>query len=215
MEKLIGSRCGRLPPVRLFLEDVERIACSFAEVSEKVELRTAEFSFESVSEFRQLDAERIHELHVQAREPHISLDLSPDGAFLFISQDTPESRGVYEKAREVLLSCKQPLGAVTGSVFGSATAGIVLGFGLALGIWALTKGSQLLVTIAALALFGGVALFFAGLRTRFHEYSVIVLAKRSECKSYWRRNKDAIILVVISGVVGSLVTLLINAILGR
>lgn len=104
MKKIIGSHGECLPPVFLYLDDIEQIVDVFKEVATSVNISTGENELESLSEIDQLGKKTLHSFYLSIREPYISLDMQPYRIWLHIHKDDPLSRGVFEKIKKILYS---------------------------------------------------------------------------------------------------------------
>ena len=108
MERKIQSHGERLKRVLLYRDDIERIVELLREVSPNVELSTDEHKFSDVKEWADMKKDYFTNMQVAARNPYISLDLSKSSVWLYIAEDTPQSRGAFEKIKRFLMDRKPP-----------------------------------------------------------------------------------------------------------
>jgi len=212
MKRVKSTYVESLGPVKLFLNDVEEIVSILREVSATVDIRTDEYSMESVEELKKLDVDCIHELTIQCREPYVSLELDRYRIWLYIAEDTPVSRGLFEKVKEVLVRRRRRLARILRNPsliwvpLGLLIYPIVIG--LRLSNWSLLAlGLFLLISICIWGRWAWVA--------RFERYSTIVLRRQSEHKSFWERNKDQLLLSVISAIIGGVITYVFTILLRK
>jgi hypothetical protein len=190
----------RIPPVKLFLDDVERIAELMGEVSSRVELETEDYVLKEPSQLADLSCSSIHHLVINGREPYVSLSLEPNSAWLYAESDTASSRGVFEKVKTALLARRRRLSRLT---LNYSAVGMSIGFafcGLASGI--ITRQWPLLLLGFVLACVAGPWRWWSyGLG--FRRYSTIVLRRRGDQESFWGRNADTLVVATISAAVGT------------
>ena len=200
-----------VPPVKVYLDDVENIVQIIAEVSDEILLRTDEYDFEDATDLASLDQEFINALKITCSDPYLQFEFAPGWIRLYIGSDTPESRGTLEKVKAVLLARRRRLGWLRerwwlASWFWLAPVSLLF-----LGI----ESSAWLPIVAGI---GGTCLFAVwlwwGYREALYRHSVIVLKRRKEEVSFWKRNSDRIIVGIITalvaGLLGSGLTLLIQ-----
>ncbi len=188
-------------PVQLYLDDLQRIVEIFGEMSADVSISTEEYQFENIEEdLGNLSQQTINNLRIESFAPHILLELSPGIIWLYIFNDDAVSRGLFEKVKTVLHTCRRRASFLTNHHWLAAVPG-----GWAI-VWLVaTAGIEKEFSIStffvlALSLFWGSLGYYA--RTKQH--TIIHLKKRAELPSFWSRNKDSIILIIISSAVTSL-----------
>jgi hypothetical protein len=197
-----------LPPSRLYLDDVERIYDYLREVSDDVQIETAEHKAGSPSALRGLPQTEIHELELRSYRPFIGVDFGPGRIWLYAAEDDPASKGTFDKIREIVRARRHRLSWLLYGMGGSAVAGS-LG-GVAIGVIAVSAkhedwvtlgvGIGLLVIAAAWAIWST--------HVTFERHSTIVLRNRADAPGFVRRNRDALVLLVIGAVLGAVVTLI-------
>jgi len=211
MKKLIKSHSERLGPVKLYLDDIERILDIISETSHETTLLTSEYALGAVGDLENLGCESINKLIIECRELYLTVELRPYVAELYIGQDTAEARGVFEKVKTVLVANRRrPYWLIRNlwlAVLPSAPV-----------TWLLLDALERRSVLAAAAAILGFFLMGAGTwwwyELAVHRHSVVVLKRRKERTSFWKRNRDriatGIILSVINLVAGGLLTLLIQ-----
>ena len=100
-----------VPPVKLYLDDIERIVEILREGTRAtLEIATGEYELDNVSELLDLDKERIPDLHIHSRTATpISLDFSYESAVIQSSSSTAEIRGVIAMVEDVLAGCRRSI----------------------------------------------------------------------------------------------------------
>src|ERR1700736_549677 len=86
-----------LPPLKLYLEDLEYVVQLLNSISSEVIIRTDEHEFESLSELSQIKKKVLRNLQIGSSDPRISLDLSARSSYLHLIDNLPASRGVFEQ----------------------------------------------------------------------------------------------------------------------
>ena len=213
MKKLVTSYSISLPQLKLYLDDVEEIVGYLAEVSEGVRLSSREYQFEDVSDLMNLEAKKILELNINSYSPYIAVDLSPTGARVYISEDSAESRGVLDKIAKLCLDRRRIVAAFMSRKVWLAP---LLAYPFLLASLVLLSNSSKDLLRIALGL-GGVAIMLIWIAVSYtvdlRRYSIVVLSRSSEQKSFISRNSDAIVLALISALVGSGLTVVATRLL--
>jgi hypothetical protein len=86
-----------LPPLKLYLEDLEYVIQLLNSISSEVIIRTDEHEFESLSELSQTKQKVFRNLEIRSSDPRISLDLSTRSSYLHLIDNLPASKGVFEQ----------------------------------------------------------------------------------------------------------------------
>jgi len=207
VKRIRQSHGEELKPVALYLDDLERIIEIFKEASDDVRILTSEYELDSIDEFRNLHEETLNYLKISISEPFVSLELKPNGIWLFISEDELISRGVFEKIKQLLHSRRRKLSWLTANPYlaGAAVGSSAFPFFKAIDsqnvYWAVLGCSLLMI--------GAIWTWWSFAGT-LKKYSIVRLRRRAESPSFWKRKKDDIVLVIISAVVGALITLAIT-----
>jgi hypothetical protein len=196
-KKKSPSRTQNFKPVRLFLDDIKAIVDILQAVTKKVSIETEEYRFASVEELLKLEKESINNLTIScgnwAEIPNIRLSLKPGGTELYIDEDEPVSRGIFEKVKDVLIKCERPHARVL--QFAANYLLLVLAMALAPLTFFLPKDfTWSLLAIEWLLIILGLLGGRWARKDRFQRYSIIILKKRVERKSVWERNQDQILL---------------------
>jgi len=81
MKPLLNSIRRQLPPVKLYLDDLEYIVRLLKSVSSEVTIKTQEHEFSNLSELSQIKEKVLRELEIESRSAYISLNLATKSAF--------------------------------------------------------------------------------------------------------------------------------------
>ena len=211
MKKLLKSHSERLDPVKLYLDDIERILDIIRETCPETTMETDEYAVGEVAQLESLGRDSINTLDIECSRPYITLQFRPYVTSLYIGQDTAEARGVFEKVKTVLVANRRRPQWLISNLWFATWLGVP---SLLLFFAALERRS---VAAGAAAILGFV---LAGAGTwwayelAIHRHSVVVLRRRSQGASFWKRNRDRIITGIILSVIdlaaGSMFTLLIQ-----
>lgn len=149
---------------------------------------------------------------ISSRNPHIIVYLKRYNTSLYISEDTPNSRGICEKVKSILVHSQRPFTWFLYSpLFQSLSislsfCGIFLSaiLGLLFHKFIYSAACLLVLFVVLFAL----AMLFQGYcrYDRFHHYSIIITKHRIEDPGFLKRNKDKIILLIIGALIGSIIT---------
>jgi len=210
MKKITRSYGEHLKPVKLYLDDLEKVTRILSDVTENVNLSTDEYSLDNVRQLQELKREYITELEIKIREPHVSLSLKPDNVWLYISQDDPVSRGLFEKIKKTLLECKHPRSWLIQTAWMAFVAGSIVGGGIILALYGIVKQNYLHFSIGVASIVLSLLWSWYDHKTELRMYSIIILKHRIDTPPFFKRNADHIVLAFISAILGGVITLIVT-----
>jgi hypothetical protein len=191
-----------MKPVRLYLDDLQEIVGFLEEPCDRVEIQTGDKVLDSLDELQSLKKEVLHKLKISGWAPYISVDMSPNQIWLYIAEDTPESRGLFEKIKTVLVRCQRPLS----GLFHSSS---LVGLAWPLTIWGVVLGlkvdSVFLASMFGVLFLLTIAWAICGFRDWTRRFTAVVPKHRVDSPGFLKRNKDKILLSIISALIGALV----------
>jgi len=207
MEKIRDSIQKKLPPLRLFFDDVRELHGFICSIAENVTLEAEDYRLTSPEELKKLNVRQIHNFTIRAERPYIRVQLTNASATIYLGNADINAEGIAVRIEEILHKGKAkvyflPVGFLSG---------MIISIPLWIGIFMKS------ITIAGIGLALPLAYFILmqiDLKFRFEQYSTILSLERNEETSFWNRNKDQITLLVIGSILGSGVTLLIKWIAG-
>jgi hypothetical protein len=210
MERNIQSHSEQLKPVLLYRDDIEQIVELLREVSPNVELSTDEHKFNDVKEWADLKRDYFTNMLLKTRNPYVYVGLSKNSVHLYIAEDTPQSRGTFEKIKRFLMDRKAP----GQKLLNPSMPPLV--FNLPLYAFLFLPGplrdrDWTSISVTGILMLGCVWWWWLAIQSRLRKYSVIVPKYRIDAPNFWKRNSDKIVLVIISALIGSLLTLLIKS----
>ncbi len=205
MKKKTKSLGEHLKPVILYRDDLEKIIDILNKGSGEIKIENEEYKFNSLDELKSLKKDFITDIKLSQSTPHVSISFTQSSVWLFASNDSLESVGIYEQIRNHILSRRRKLAWLTEN---SALGSMCIGFS----IWFLLFEHSLYSLFLALSLLTLGALWsWHSFRSTFKRYAVIYpLIYRKEHFGFFGRKKDEICLVIISAILGAVVTLILT-----
>jgi len=213
MKKRVRSIHHDFGPVRLYLNDVRSVLNAMEELPNgpEIEIQTAEYTVSSIKELRELALGELEYLKLSCSAPdspesygerNVSLVIDSRSARLYGSDNGVVVRGVVSSIKQLVtpLRCKWRWVdefAYFTTLLASAVGLLILG------------GMALHVPVLVYVGYGLIGLMVVGvvlrLVTRSQRESIVILAEEHELPSFWQRNRDQILLILISGGVGLVV----------
>jgi len=215
MKKIDKSISKEYLPVNLYLDDLENIHGILREVSDSVSIETDEYKFDTIEEVASnRKGDRIKELHLKTTtNPHVTLGFTPLWARIYVSSSEANGAGIFYKLNQVIEKRTRTLKWLYSFYVPFIVGGIMLLSSRFLP--SLTYSSSpfyvsLAVSVTALLFMWVIWITYVRLR----KHSTIALIHRSTEKSFLQRNKDNLILVIISALLGAILgvagTLIVN-----
>jgi len=211
VRKIRGSLHRKLPPVSIFLDDVENLVDIVGRATSDpvVTLGVDEYSLDSVKELESLGGRKVKELRVglkaEFNKPYVDVEVG-DSVRIYANMDTPASRGIVDEVEELLRPKRRILSFEEARYVWAIWATM---FAVGLGITLLPRTvwwSDLGFVFQAIGL---VVLF----RSMFVK-SKIILRRRAQMQSFWQRNRDPIIVAAIASLLTAIATFLVTWISG-
>lgn len=202
--KSIGEQ---LPPVLLFFEDIEKIIEILGgNDSKNIEIHTEDYIIYDIKDLKSLDSIVLNSLTIRDVEQSISLEISPSRVWLFALNETNESRGIYEKLRQLLKSRKRKF---LKPIYGVFTGSLILGTSSSY-FYFDNLNLSIAIVIALVHFILGIIWGYKS-QTYLNKYSNKIFLKYSnEMPSFWKRKRDDIFVAIFAAIAGSLITLLIT-----
>jgi len=213
--RVLKSYSQYLPPVRLTLDDIKEIVEILKEISNKIEIETGDYVYNSTKDLENLTNNYLTDLKIRSSDHSISLYLEPSRVFLWISEDTTSSRGAFEKIKEVLHK-KRPNAVFCHLIKGSLSiilSGIICSLSFFLLLIAIRKSDYKLIIISIIILLSTLALARWLHDISLKKYSIILLKNTRE-ETFWKRNRENIYANIIGWVFGGLLLALITYTIG-
>jgi len=196
LKKLNKHLGEHLKPVKLFYDDIEEIYEILKAANNEVKIEADNYEIESLDEILTIKKPFFTNLQISIRNPYVSINFKNNEIWLYASEDTAIQRGLYEKLK-LLINKKKRLFAplLQNSIF----SGLYLGTSF---WWFLTKE----FTMGLIIIITGLLWMYLGYKSQFQHFSIIVPEYSNNKPNFFIRNKDNIILAVISALLGGIIT---------
>jgi hypothetical protein len=208
MRKAIGSYGEELKPVCLYLDDLKEIVSILEGTCEKIDIQTDDVLLDSLDEIGDLKKEILNNLTISGKNPYVSLSMQPYRIWLYIHEDTPESRGLFQKVKLVLVRCQRPLARI---LHNTALSGLSSWIWILTGVAAIKLKSRLLGLCVGLLFILSTVWVFYGIRYYDRRSIIVVPKNRIDSPSFVKRNLDKIIVGLVCAIIGALITYLLNS----
>jgi hypothetical protein len=207
-----GPRVEQLPALKLYREDLDKLLGLFREHCQNVTLGDEGHNYETLDEMENKSPASLSCFMIQGLLPHAEIvirgshavRLNVQRSTLFVVERNPKADLLFLSVKEFLLTRKAKW-----RIF-IRKAAITVG-SVALAICFFAKAllhahgaSDLGYHLAFLSSFGVLIL---GLLENMKQVNYITLRLRSKSQSFWERNGNSIVMMVIGGAVGILGTL--------
>lgn len=193
MKQIISEYSEDLKPVKVYLDDLEKIVAILNETNQRVEIIIGNYMLDNVEELKQIKEEVLYNMTIRVCNPYISVNLRPNNARIYISEDTTISRGILGKIKDVLIRRKRHIAYV--NLF-YITSGISFITGIFLSYSYNSK--YFFIWLIGLAL----TLFLILLNCIIcGKYSIIIPKYKIDAPSFFKRNSDKIIIGIITAII--------------
>lgn len=215
MKKLTRGLHWSGPPVLLYQEDVKSIYDLLARVfpADRIYISAGDYVLDSPDELLQLEDSPLRRLQMSVYiQGLFSVSIEGSNTSLYCENDAPALRGTLDKIRELLLKRRRPLAAfvlqywylfivmcLVPPLLPVLTKGLSPGIRIAIGLTFLV----LFVLVAAI----GAYYWFFVLRPGA-KAGCIIPRHVVPTTSFFKRNKDAILLMVLTAIVTAVITAL-------
>lgn len=202
------------PPLVLHLDDLLQLEAVMQEDGGTCEIETREYAFDSVEELTDHHREQtLTWLKLKRRDPHISLDLTPRWAALYVGSDATTAMGLYHKIDGTLRRCRRRFWWSYGYPFVWPTSVVI-------GVVASRLFDSGRTRLWGIALFSLLAISLARVVfCQLWRYSIVVMARRGSIGQFLARNRDQLLVAVVAAFVGAVLgvagTLLVSAVLQK
>lgn len=183
----------------LYRDDVRELYAMLEGVSSAVILRVGEFELEGLNELEELSG-TMTELKVAINYPYVSLDLSGSGWLYAGNGSDPTSRGLVDQGTMLLRKRMDwPRLVATGVAFLLPVAAVcILLFSSVL----IDRSTPFLLASTMSVLLVGGAIWYWAMRQLIYRPVLVVLADRVDAPSFWRRNADDLVKIIVAAIVG-------------
>lgn len=205
MERKTKSLGASLKAVILYRDDLEKIIEILKTGSGDIKIENKEYKFNALDELGNLKKDFITDIELSQSIPYVSVSFTQNSVWLYASDDSPASVGIFEQIRNYILSRRRKLAWLTENPFlGGACIGASTFFVIA--------DRSLYNLFLALSVFALGALWsWNSLRGSLKRHAVIYpLIYRKERFGFLGRKKDEIWIAIIAAFLGAFITLLLT-----
>lgn len=204
MKKRADDQDKKFPPCTLFLDDIEEIIQQIKSVTSDIGISDKSYEFDSIEELIQNSGSKIKELKLRGRYG-ISVNIAKHSIYLFVSGYDEKYIGVFYILREFL---KSKVGWLRRFLRPMRWLFIV---------WFSLIGVPIISTIIKhkpelkvidqiyTIIFGLMLLFYVISLLLTWKGSTIYLERRHKVSKFWERNRDTIIVGIITAIIGGIV----------
>lgn len=208
LEKRKNKRFEDFPSATLYLDDLSEMLATLAEVCDRVELKTGDYTISEPVELEILASKfpngRFGHVYLQGYDPYVSVDIRMSGVSAYISDETLELCGLVSKIRDIVQRRKKrnlhPGWLFSALSFSAASVGT-------LQIMSKEYLTGSLLIMLSLASIPSIVSY------EMKNTVIVHTQPRASVKSFFERKKDDIVLVVIATLFGGFVTYLITKLL--
>lgn len=207
MRELKKSISVDFPPVRLYLDDVEQLFNILKKRAKSVNIETEKYELDDVAHLKEIKSDKIHKLTLSSSNPYISIDFESDSARVYISEDTTLNRGILSEIEDVIKRCRRRIA----HIFHKSHPEFYLSAVAALSVlqvheymkgWLFGAFTALIITPIVLGI-----IFYC--KIDFYQYSTIILSERHGQDTFFKRNRDGIVVGIIVAIITAVVTWLL------
>ncbi len=112
MKKAGKAIVKQMPPVKIYLDDLQELYNILKNTCEKVTINTDIGVISDFEQLKYLNNKKIHNLSLDCCNPYISLDLKKDGARLYIAEGLKFNKGILAEIERTLGRCYRNLARV-------------------------------------------------------------------------------------------------------
>lgn len=197
----------KLPPCRLYLEDIIEIESLFKQHCESYAIETDKYEYENLAELMGTRIKSVDEFEIGGRNPNIRFTFHRSGSSITSYAEKGEIDPFAYLLRDKITSKSSKLIFMAKSnqypllIYICATASAIM----FINSKAISTSVFLLLMIAYF-----VYSFLFQLYLDIPRHTIIYFCNKGEGGGFISRNKDKIILIVLSAIIGSIVTLIVN-----
>jgi len=217
MQKRIKSETIRLPPINLYLEDIESIYQIFKNNCDEVAILTDNYFITNIENLNNLEGEVLHNVTIRGClkgiPDYISFYAKPNDAYIYTENSTPLNLGIMQTIKQVI----QPRTRKIHRIFISFIGIIFIMF---VPLILLIVSSTLLKGIIEYLVFGLIIVLWILLFSRYRRlsekiYSTVFMTKRKQVVSNFSKFKGEIIVGIIVGIITSAASVILTLVATR
>ncbi|MBE9197614.1 MULTISPECIES: hypothetical protein [unclassified Nodularia (in: cyanobacteria)] len=205
MKKLPKYVYTSLPPVKLFLEDIEKLDAIYQTYCQCYIICTEDYELDSLEELKQLGQSEFYQIRFQSKQPQVSLKMSDYETTIFALEDDIESIGIVTKLKEILETrCIKSKSHKTLWLFLRLLKSFLPMFIFLIGYFLLEKNiinvnDVIQVTIVYVVIISSLIIFIFHLITEDKKYPVVYMINEPNKYNFFVEHKNSIMLLIIGG----------------
>ena len=206
MKKIQDSITKKLKPIKIYLEELSELHSFLLEISnDNVEIQACGYELENFEELKNLQKDEIHDLKFTCKSPYLSIDFSSNSARVYCGKGDIASEGIVSRIYNILKHSQiKRL-----NLLDHWWIGFFVGLPLTVGI-VITNID--VVLIGALLILIQFVILAYEYQISVNKYSTLILKSKKEKTSFWKRNKDQVILLLVGAFLGAIITIILNVI---
>lgn len=200
MEKIIDPIRIKLPPLRLYLDQLREVYDVLSIHCDKpIIIQTCGYRITDLDELENLPDEQTNELYISSNIPNLQIKLAQNYGEIYSSESSLEVEGLLSRIEKILLHGKTryPI-----SPFNNWLP-FLFGLSLCLGIIFRYQNFVIISIIILLVNFLWAILDFNFVNK---PVNTIIFKSRKDSPNFWKRNKDDILKLVLGIIIGSFIT---------
>lgn len=187
-----------LNPVKLYMDDIDEIVSKIQHICSELEFSDKDYEYDSLEELIKHSGDKLRELSIIGREPYISLDITKYNIGLYTAGESDEAVCLFYFFKDFLRNkSKWYWKFLKPFVWGNMLIPATFIF---LAAW-FANGISSGVARVAFVVLSIIFLLFILSILKYLEGSTIYLKKRYKVISFLERNRDNIVMAIITGII--------------
>lgn len=197
MKKLDQSISQEYLPVKLHLNDLVEMQQILRESTKNYKLQSSGYIYDSIEELASnIGKHELFELEISSSEPYARIEFTRMWAKLYVGSSKLDSAGLFHNLHRILAKSRRRLWIM----YSYYTV-----WGLNILSFAATYVQSPWRSVFS---FSALTMVFWVLFIRLRRHSTIILVSRDVPVTFWSRNKDEIIIALISAIMGAILGIL-------
>lgn len=181
--------------VTLFVNSIRELMDEFS-FCENIKLAADDVEYDSIEEFTQNVNERPREVRISASNPYVTIELSQRWAKLYVSSSQALGGGVFYKVDSILSKCERKPRFFYKHIVPMLSIWVASGL-----LYAPIFNHLVYVELLFLLLM--CSWFLIVMNAQLRSYSKVCPVYRHEQPGFFKRNKDSMIVAIVSALIGA------------
>lgn len=194
----------QLPPLRLFVDDIEELVEKLEKLTGKVDFDVARYVVDCPADLTEIPDSRVESLSIETQRPRVHVEIGTVTSRIRAYDDDVTTESIVGLCQSILLRSRRPLVALA-SGRGPALffAGAIL---LAL-FASFLQGGDFFENLSTNFLVAACLMFMVSVGILYYALSgrvtIVLTKRRKDSPSWFRANRDNIVLSLVSVVIGA------------